>query len=86
MIITSRFFLVLTCESDSCIFLVLERTEFDLSKINWLRDVILLIPIALVPWGRFSLGYTPIRPKINWLRGVILLIPIVLVPWIRSQS
>jgi len=34
-------FSVLTCESDSCIFQVLEWTEFDLSKINWLRDVLL---------------------------------------------
>ena len=42
--------------------LVLERTESDLSKINWLRGVILLIPIVLVPWGRFPLCHTPIRP------------------------
>jgi hypothetical protein len=41
---------------------VLERTEFDLSKINWLGGVILLIPIMLVPWGRFPLCHTPIRP------------------------
>ena len=32
-------FLVLTCESDSYI---LERAESDLSKLNWLCDVILL--------------------------------------------
>jgi hypothetical protein len=30
----------LMCERDSCIFFVLEQTESDLSKINWLRDVI----------------------------------------------
>jgi hypothetical protein len=41
---------------------VLERNESDLSKVNWLRDVILLISIVLVPWGRFSLCHTPIRP------------------------
>ena len=41
---------------------VLERTESDLSKINWLRGVILLLPIVLVPWGRFPLCHTPIRP------------------------
>jgi len=41
---------------------VLERTESDLSKINWLRDVILLNPIVLVPWGTFPLCHTPIRP------------------------
>ena len=35
---------------------VLERTESDLSKINWLRGVILLIPIVLVPWGQVSIG------------------------------
>ena len=41
---------------------VLERTESDLSKINWLLDVILLNPIVLVPWGTFPLCHTPIRP------------------------
>jgi len=41
---------------------VLERTESDLSKINWLRGVILLNPIVLVPWGKFPLCHTPIRP------------------------
>jgi 4-amino-4-deoxy-L-arabinose transferase-like glycosyltransferase len=39
------------CESDSCIFIVLERTKSDLLKINWLRGIILLIPIVLVPWA-----------------------------------
>ena len=52
-------FSVLTCESDSS---ALERTESDSSKINWLRGVIVLIPIVLVPWGRFPLCRTPIRP------------------------
>ena len=41
---------------------VFERTESDLSKINWLRGIILLNPIVLVPWGRFPLCHTPIRP------------------------
>ena len=61
MIITSEFFSFYVWEW----FLhssVLERTESDLSKINWLRGVILLIPIVLVPWGRFPLCHTPIRP------------------------
>ena len=43
-------------------FSVLERTESDLSKINWLRAVILLNPIVSVPRGRFSLCHTLIRP------------------------
>jgi hypothetical protein len=30
------------CESDYCIFLVLERTEYNLLKINWLCGVIQL--------------------------------------------
>jgi hypothetical protein len=42
-------------------FLVLERTESSLSKINLLRGVILLNPIVLVPCGRFPLCHTPIR-------------------------
>jgi len=61
MIITSEFFSFNVWEW----FLhssVLERTESDLSKINWLRGVILLNPIVLVPWGRFPLCHTPIRP------------------------
>ena len=37
---------------------VLKWTEFDLSKINWLRGVILLIPIVLVFWNRFSLCHS----------------------------
>jgi hypothetical protein len=43
-------------------FSVLERTESDLSKINWLRAVILLNPIVSMPRGRFSLCHTLIRP------------------------
>ena len=61
MIITSEFFSFNMWEW----FLhssVLERTESDLSKINLLRGVILLNPIVLVPWGRFPLCHTPIRP------------------------
>ena len=42
--------------------LVLKQTESDLWKINWLRGVILFLPIVLVPWGRFPLCHTPIRP------------------------
>ena len=61
MIITSEFFSFNVWEW----FLhssVLERTESDLSKINWLRGVILLNPIVLVPWGKFPLCHTPIIP------------------------
>jgi len=61
MIITSEFFSFNVWEW----FLhssVLERTESDLLKINWLRGVILLNPVVLVPWGRFPLCHTPIRP------------------------
>jgi hypothetical protein len=35
-------FLVLTCKRDFCIFLILERIESNLLKINWLRGVIRL--------------------------------------------
>jgi hypothetical protein len=41
---------------------VLERTESALLKINWLHGIILLISIVLVPWGKFLLCHTPIRP------------------------
>jgi hypothetical protein len=61
MNITSKFFSFNVWES-FLLSSVLERTESHLSKINWLRGIILLIPIVLVPWGRFSLCHTPIRP------------------------
>ena len=48
-------------------------------KINWLRDVILLIPIALVPWGRFPLYHTPIRPiSACWDQITILIVDCVI--------
>ena len=58
MTITSEFFSFNVWERflHSSVF---EWTESDLSKINWLRGVILLNPIVLVPWGRFPLCYTP---------------------------
>jgi hypothetical protein len=61
MIITSEFFSFNVWEW----FLhssVLERTKSDLLKINWFRGVILLNPMVLVPWGKFPLCHTPIRP------------------------
>jgi hypothetical protein len=64
--------------------LVLERTESNLSKINWLYGVILLDPIVLVPWSRFPLCHTPII-LILFVRESIFVrwgspFPIVLVP------
>ena len=50
---------------------VLERTESDLSKINWLRGVILLIPIVLVPWGTFYGCYPVDRYHRNCFRWAI---------------
>jgi len=73
MIITSEFFIFNVWEW----FLrssVLERTESDLSKINWLRGVILLNPIVLVPWGRFPLCHTPIRPISTFRDQISILI------------
>jgi hypothetical protein len=41
---------------------VLERTESDLSKINWFRDIILLHSNSVdALWETFSLHHTPIR-------------------------
>jgi len=53
---------------------VLERAESDLSKINWLHGVILLNPIVLVPWGRFPLCHTPIRPISAFQDQILILI------------
>ena len=53
---------------------VLERTEFELSKIKWLRGVILLIPIVLVSWSRFPLCHTPVRPISTFQDQISILI------------
>jgi hypothetical protein len=53
---------------------VLEQIESNLSKINWLFSVFLLIPIVLVPWGRFPLCHTPIRPIFAFRDQISILI------------
>ena len=84
MIITSEFFSFNVWEW----FLhssILERTESDLSKINWLRGVILLNPIVLVPWGRFSLCHTPIRPISAFQDQISILIVGCVTTWSRGS-
>jgi hypothetical protein len=84
MIITSEFFSFNVWEW----FLhssVLERPESDLSKINWLRGVILLNPIVLVPWGRFPLCHTPIRPISAFLDQISILIVGCVIMWSRGS-
>jgi hypothetical protein len=83
MIITSEFFCFNVWEW----FLhssVLERTEFDLSKINWLCGVILLIPIVLVPWGRFPMCHTHIRPISAFWDQISILIVGCVTTWSRG--
>ena len=63
---------------------VLEQTESNLSKINWLRGVILLIPIMLVPWGRFPLCHTPIRPISTFWDQISILIVGCVTTWSRG--
>jgi hypothetical protein len=55
------------------ISLVLEWTEFDLSKIHWLRGVIRHHSNS-APWGRFSLCRTPIRPLLAFHNQILILI------------
>jgi len=84
MIITSEFFSFNVWEW----FLhssVLEQTESDLSKINWLRGVILLNPIVLVPWGRFPLCHTPIRPISAFRDQISILIVSCVTTWSRGS-
>jgi hypothetical protein len=84
MIITSEFFSFNVWEW----FLhssVLERIESDLSKINWLRGVILLNPIVLVPWGRFPLCHTPIRPILTFRVQIPILIVGCVTTWSRGS-
>jgi len=80
MIITSEFFSFNVWEW----FLhssVLEWTESHLSKINLLRGVILLNPIVLVPWGRFPLCHTPIRPISAFRDQILILIVGCVTTW-----
>jgi len=84
MIITSEFFSFNVWEW----FLhssVLQRIESDLSKINWLRGVILLNPIVLVPWGRFPLCHTPIRPISAFRDQISILIVGCVTTWSRGS-
>jgi hypothetical protein len=64
---------------------MLERTEYDLSKINWLRGVILLILIVLVPWGTFPLCHTPIRPISVFRDQISILIAGCKTTWTRGS-
>ena len=85
MIITSEFFSFNVWEW----FLhssVLERTESDLLKINWLRGVILLIPIVLVPWGRFPLCRTPIKSISGFRDQISILIVGCVTKWQRDHE
>ena len=62
-----------------------KRTESGLSKINWLCGIIPLIPIVLVPWGRFPLCHSPIRP-ISAIRDQIsILIVGCVTTWSRGS-
>jgi len=42
-------------------YLILELTEFDLSKIRWLRSIIQLHPNSVSALGQILLCHTPIR-------------------------
>jgi hypothetical protein len=84
MIITSEFFSFNVWEW-FLHSLVLERTESDLSKINWLRGVILLNPIVLVPWGKFPLCHTPIRPILASRDQILILIVGCVTTWSRGS-
>ena len=67
-------FSVLTCESDSCILQFLNELNLTYRRINWLRGVIQLIPIVLVPWDRFPLCHTPIKPILAFRDEISILI------------
>jgi hypothetical protein len=84
MIITSEFFSFNVWEwfLHSSVF---EQTESDLSKINWLRGVIILNPIVLVPWGRFPLCHTSIRPISAFWDQISILIVGCVTTWSRGS-
>jgi hypothetical protein len=51
------------------------------TKINWLHDVILLHPIVLVPWGKFLLCHTPIKPISTFRDQISILIVGCMTTW-----
>jgi len=55
------------------------------TKINWLRGVILLNPIVLVPWGKFSLCHTPIRSISAFRDQISILIVGCVTTWSRGS-
>jgi hypothetical protein len=84
MIITSEFFSFNMWEW----FLhssIPKRTESDLSKINWLHGIILFNPIMLVPWDRFPLCYTPIKPFSALQDQISILIVSFVTTWSRGS-
>jgi hypothetical protein len=64
---------------------VLKWTKSDLSKINLLCGVILLNPIVLVPWGKFPLRHTPIRPISAFRDQISILIVGCVTTWSRGS-
>jgi hypothetical protein len=66
-------------------FLVLEWTESDLSKINWLWASFYIISIVLVPWTGFSLCHTPIRPISSFHNQISILIMGCVTMWSRGS-
>jgi hypothetical protein len=54
-------FLVLTCESDSCILQFLNELNLTYQRLTHFVVSFYFIRIVLVPWGTFPLCHTPIR-------------------------
>ena len=59
-------FLVLTCESDSCILQFLNKLNLTYQRLTDFMASFYFIPIVLVLWSRFPLCYTPIRPFLTF--------------------
>jgi len=70
MNISFEFFLVLMCESDSCIPQFLNEINLTYRRLTGFVASFYFIPIVLVPWGRFSLCHTPIK-QISTFRNYI---------------
>jgi hypothetical protein len=77
-------FSVLTCKSDSCILQFLNELNLTYQRLTSFEASFYFIPIVLVPWGRFPLCHTPIRPISAFRDQISILIVGCVTTWSRG--
>jgi hypothetical protein len=64
--------------------LILKKTEFDFSKINWLRGIIILHSNSVVALGKVPLCHNPIRPLLTFQDQISILIVGCMTTWLQG--